>query len=189
MAQESLRSRNRRRVRDEIGDAAVELFLQHGLTAVSVEQIAARAGVSRSTAFRHFPVKEDMALVWHDRMVQRVDEHLSARGGFDLTAFGEVLRATFTVDDPSQLPSWRLLAVEPAIGARAGAREHEVADVLARHIAAAGHDPATARLLAGLCTGVMRAVRDLARPAGESLDLGLAVLTTALEPFGLGGTR
>lgn len=181
-----LRERNRRRVRDEIGDSAVELFVRHGVAEVSVDQVAEAAGVSRSTAFRHFPVKEDMALVWHDRMVERIDAELADRGGFDLEAFGAQLRETFLVADPHQVGCWRLLAAEPTIRARAGARGGELAEVVARHIAARGHDPARARLLAGLCSGVMGAARDLGGPPGPSMELGLAVLGEALAPFGLG---
>jgi AcrR family transcriptional regulator len=42
--------------------AALELFLEHGFDATTVTQVAAAAGVSHMTFFRHFPTKEDVVL-------------------------------------------------------------------------------------------------------------------------------
>lgn len=58
----TLRDRQRRRVRDEIQRAAYVLFARSGFEAVTTEQIAAEAGVSPSTYFRHVRSKEDLLL-------------------------------------------------------------------------------------------------------------------------------
>ncbi|MFD3425097.1 TetR/AcrR family transcriptional regulator [Nocardia fluminea] len=58
----SLRNRQRRRVRDDIQRAAYRLFARSGFEAVTTEQIAAEAGVSPSTYFRHVRSKEDLLL-------------------------------------------------------------------------------------------------------------------------------
>ncbi|MFE3194035.1 TetR/AcrR family transcriptional regulator [Nocardia sp. NPDC059240] len=58
----SLRERQRRQVRDEIQRAAYELFAEKGFAEVTTEQIAAAAGVSASTYFRHVRSKEDLLL-------------------------------------------------------------------------------------------------------------------------------
>lgn len=42
--------------------AALELFLAQGFDATTVNQVAAAAGVSHMTFFRHFPTKEDVVL-------------------------------------------------------------------------------------------------------------------------------
>ncbi|MCN9245000.1 TetR/AcrR family transcriptional regulator [Streptomyces sp. RY43-2] len=57
-----LRARKKEQTRDAIGDAAVSLFLEHGFDRVSVNDIAAAAGVSKPTLFRYFPTKEDLVL-------------------------------------------------------------------------------------------------------------------------------
>lgn len=48
------------RTRARLLDAAMELFEAHGYEATTTQQIAARAGVSQMTFFRHFPTKESV---------------------------------------------------------------------------------------------------------------------------------
>ncbi|WP_346623499.1 helix-turn-helix domain-containing protein [Blastococcus montanus] len=55
-----LRERRRQQTRARIVDAATELFTERGFDAVSVVEIAQRAGVVEKTVFNHFPVKEGL---------------------------------------------------------------------------------------------------------------------------------
>ncbi|NEK60678.1 TetR/AcrR family transcriptional regulator [Geodermatophilus sabuli] len=55
-----LRERRRQQTRASIVDAAAELFAERGFDAVSVVEIAQRAGVVEKTVFNHFPVKEGL---------------------------------------------------------------------------------------------------------------------------------
>ncbi|MGW8530668.1 TetR/AcrR family transcriptional regulator [Nocardiopsis sp. NPDC055824] len=50
------------RTRDSLRAAAYRLFLEHGYERTTVARIAAEAGVSHMTFFRHFPTKEDVVL-------------------------------------------------------------------------------------------------------------------------------
>jgi AcrR family transcriptional regulator len=50
----------RQETRARIVDAAAELFAERGFDAVSVMEIARRAGVVEKTVFNHFPVKEGL---------------------------------------------------------------------------------------------------------------------------------
>lgn len=54
------RERRRLETRERIVAAAAELFAERGFDAVSVMQIAKRAGVVEKTVFNHFPVKEGL---------------------------------------------------------------------------------------------------------------------------------
>jgi TetR/AcrR family transcriptional regulator len=44
----------------ELLDAALDLFVEKGFAATRVEEVAARAGVSKGTLFLYFPSKEDL---------------------------------------------------------------------------------------------------------------------------------
>lgn len=60
--------------REALSEAACELFLERGYHATSVTDIAARAGVSRSSFFNYFDSKE--AILWSalDRRIDRLVE-------------------------------------------------------------------------------------------------------------------
>lgn len=57
---ESLRDRRRAELLSQIQHTAHELFAEHGFDAVTTEDIAAAAGISISTYFRHAPTKEGL---------------------------------------------------------------------------------------------------------------------------------
>jgi AcrR family transcriptional regulator len=61
-SRESLRDRQRAQIRADIRRAAFRLFIEHGYDAVTTEEIAAAAGVSPRTFFRHVPTKEEVLL-------------------------------------------------------------------------------------------------------------------------------
>lgn len=48
--------------RDRVLNAAYGLFLQNGLTAVSMQQIASEAGITKATLYHHFRDKHDLYL-------------------------------------------------------------------------------------------------------------------------------
>lgn len=63
---------------DRIVDAAFTLFEQRGYEATSVEDIAERAGVSRSTFFRHYGSKESVIFPDHDALLRSIEDRLAA---------------------------------------------------------------------------------------------------------------
>lgn len=54
------RSRRKQARPAELLDAALSLFVEKGFAAARVEEVAARAGVSKGTLFLYFPSKEDL---------------------------------------------------------------------------------------------------------------------------------
>ncbi len=55
-----LRERKKRQTRALIAQAAADLFVRHGFDAVTVDDVARAAEVSRQTVFNYFPTKEQM---------------------------------------------------------------------------------------------------------------------------------
>lgn len=55
-------------------EKAEELFWKYGYNAVSVEQIAAEAGISKMTLYKHFPSKEDLFV---EVMKNTIDYHMN----------------------------------------------------------------------------------------------------------------
>ena len=64
-------------VRDRLVDAAFDLFDEHGYEQTTVDDIADRAGVGRTTLFRHYRSKEDVIFPDHDRMLAAVKDRLA----------------------------------------------------------------------------------------------------------------
>ncbi|MDX3130060.1 TetR/AcrR family transcriptional regulator [Streptomyces europaeiscabiei] len=79
------RTRNAQANRDRVYTAAIKVFAARGYDAATMDEIAAQAGVSRRTAFNHFPAKSDIATEWAVRggesafaLVRDVDRITSA---------------------------------------------------------------------------------------------------------------
>jgi len=73
------RQRKREAVRQSISDAATRLFVAHGFDAVTVDDIAAAADVSRKTVFNHFPRKEDMFFDLTEEGIEDLSEAFARR--------------------------------------------------------------------------------------------------------------
>ena len=74
-----LRDRKKRETRQRISDVATELFYARGFDAVTVEEIAEAADVSRVTVFNYFARKEDLLFDRGDELKQLVREALGKR--------------------------------------------------------------------------------------------------------------
>jgi AcrR family transcriptional regulator len=79
-----LRAITRDAVRTRLSEVAIDLFTEHGFENVTVEQIAAAAGISARSVHRYFPAKEDMVVG-------------------DPAAYGSVVRDAF-VERPADEP-------------------------------------------------------------------------------------
>jgi AcrR family transcriptional regulator len=59
------------KARERILAAAYELFSTQGIRAVGTEEVLAKAGVAKSTLYRHFPSKDELVLAFLQRREQR----------------------------------------------------------------------------------------------------------------------
>lgn len=84
---DAVRHGRKDRSRNQILDAALIEFEQHGVDGASMEALAARAGLTRATVYNLFPSKEDIAFAivhrasgqWQPPFRKRLDAGESAR--------------------------------------------------------------------------------------------------------------
>jgi len=159
---EGLRERRRRETAVEICAAALDLFEQKGVTGTTVDEIAARAGVSPRTFFRLAGTKEDAVFIDDGRFADALSG--VAEAGDDLAALLTALRQVFArelelLDADARarerfLRVRRLIAHEPALLGAAVRREVTSADrfvpEIAQRIGLAELDVRTALGVAGL---------------------------------------
>ena len=60
---------HRREVRDAILNTTAALVADHGLTSVTMSQIADKTGIGRATLYKYFSDIEAILLAWHERHV------------------------------------------------------------------------------------------------------------------------
>ncbi|WP_427925053.1 TetR family transcriptional regulator [Streptomyces sp. cg40] len=123
MIKPTLRERQRAAVRAEITAAAMELFLANGFDETTADQIAARAGVSRSSFFRHFPTKEDVVLASFTSAGERVRDGLRDRPADEspweaLSHAVALLLSSFVNDPERTLRAQAMLTDTPSLRAR-----------------------------------------------------------------------
>src|SRR5579875_16848 len=62
--------------RDRLAQAALALFDERGYEQTTVDDITERAGLSRTTFFRHYRPKDDVIFPDHDRLIEQVRHRL-----------------------------------------------------------------------------------------------------------------
>ncbi|SDD97571.1 TetR family transcriptional regulator [Glycomyces harbinensis] len=122
MNRPGLRERKKIETLHRIQGEALRLFDEQGYDATTIEQIAEAAGVSPSTFYRYFPVKEDVVVQdEYDPMIVRVFESQPADAP-PLEALRAVLAdlfAQFTAEDFERIRRRvRLIFAVPALRAR-----------------------------------------------------------------------
>lgn len=68
---------HRSAVRSAILDATAELVARHGISSVTMSQIAQTAGIGRATLYKYFPDVDSILAAWHERQIQVHLEHLA----------------------------------------------------------------------------------------------------------------
>jgi AcrR family transcriptional regulator len=71
---------HRREVRDAILDTTAALVGEHGLTAVTMSQIAEDTGIGRATLYKYFSGVEAILMAWHERQVTSHLRYLTQAG-------------------------------------------------------------------------------------------------------------
>ncbi|MEU5873452.1 helix-turn-helix domain-containing protein [Glycomyces sp. NPDC047369] len=163
------RDRRKAETRQRISDVATQLFARRGFDAVTVNEIADAADVSKVTVFNHFPRKEDMLLDRAPEARALLENAVRSRpaGTSPVEAIRRDLVARARREEPLGgfadrfTHFWRMIAESPALQARARELYEELELHLATVLAAeAGHDAPQLehRLSAALCLSAFRVV-------------------------------
>jgi AcrR family transcriptional regulator len=79
--------------RERLAGAAFDLFDERGYEQTTVDDITERAGLGRTTFFRHYRSKEDVIFPDHDRLLEQVGERLrTSSHGTALAAVSDAVR-------------------------------------------------------------------------------------------------
>ncbi len=162
--QRGLAERRREAVRMDIAAAAAKLFIADGFDATSVEDIAAGAGISVRTFYRHCEAKEDTLTPVLTAGIRDFADYLSGRPGDESVAtavheaFVECLRQDRYREFVPTRELFVILTSVPGIRARWMVAAHDLADDIRPHLAQrAGLDPVgiEARLLSNVLLGAL----------------------------------
>lgn len=145
--------------RERLRHQAVELFLERGFDKTTVEDIAAAAGVSHMTFFRHFPTKE--AVVLDDPYDDLIGEAVLAQDQ-TLPALERVrlglLAAWSALPEPAADDTRvrvRIMAGHPGLRARAWDNNRRTADIITAALVSQGVPTLEARVVTGACLGAL----------------------------------
>jgi AcrR family transcriptional regulator len=194
----SLRDLKRRRTRQAIVAAAIELIERDGYDRTTIADIAAAAEIGTRTFFGYFTTKEDLLFPESDVRVSAAVREIEQRGPEDGPA-EVLLRALRRVGDDSDDLTGRLAALRlrliheaPAVRGRALQLQLDAQQEIAKHLAAAFPDEldvVTAAALVGAfvgaVTGALQALLDTAAPQ-DPADVQRAVehaTDVALRPW------
>ncbi|ATY13353.1 TetR family transcriptional regulator [Amycolatopsis sp. AA4] len=193
-----LRERKKLETHRTIALAALRLVAERGLDQVTVDDIAAEAGVSARTFFNYFPVKEDAVLLAYadhaERAEQTLARFLAQPEGVDaFPAFIAAVRedlADIERDRDEWLTRLRIIQGDPSLLVRAttlnsGSREPLVAAIAQRSGTDAEKDLFPSLLLAvagGVLTASLTrwAARNGTRPLLEIFDEAAAAAAAGL---------
>src|SRR5580693_7775233 len=79
--------------RERLAQAALDLFDERGYEQTTVDDITERAGLGRTTFFRHYRSKEDVIFPDHDRLLQQIADRLrTSSRGTALVAVSDAIR-------------------------------------------------------------------------------------------------
>ncbi|HEY4244620.1 MAG TPA: TetR/AcrR family transcriptional regulator [Kofleriaceae bacterium] len=186
------RERKKRETRERISDVATKLFVARGFEAVTLDEIAAAAKVSKMTVLNYFARKEELMLDREDELLLlpfREALRTRPRGQSPVAALRKLVASLHAQNDsfarihPRSVSWWRVVAASPSLKARLHELEDEAADGLAAELGGAKPD-ALARLAAAMIVLTVHTARAEAFGAlarGGSAKKATAVFLALLD--------
>lgn len=185
--------RNGEKVRKRLQWAALELFREHGYEDTTAAEIAAKAGVTERTFFRHFPDKREVLFdgdsTFREALTSAVRNAPKDLGPWDalFIAFNTV-KQMFVENRPFTEPRQRVIASSPALQERATAKSRMLVAAVASALCERGLTVPQANLAAqmGMATlshGVAAWFED------GSIDLGEHIVRAFQQAHDLASSK
>ena len=162
------RESKKRETRQRISDVATEMFCTRGFEAVTLDEVAVAANVSKMTVFNYFARKEDLMLDRDDDLLllpfrEAIRERPKGQAPVDaLRALVDGRREQkhpFVRIDSRSVGWWRVVAASPSLKARLHELEDEAAEGLALELGGP-KPPGVARLMAAMIVLTVRTARE-----------------------------
>jgi AcrR family transcriptional regulator len=163
-----LREQKKQQTQVALQRAALELVAEHGFDRVTIDDIAAAAGVSRTTFYRYLATKEDALLGNRAEKLEHLRNALAAQPLDSVpleavrAAISEVARS-YQHDRRQMLALAKITRVAPSVAARTLEYDAASEDLLREYFARRDPDGATSLrpwVLAALVVAALRAARD-----------------------------
>ena len=163
-------------VRDRLQQAALELFIEHGFDQTTTERIAARAGVTERTYFRHFADKREVLFGGEAELREELAQALAAipRQVEPLPALKDAFHGVVPLlvrNRPIAKLRARVIGVTPALQEREVAKAAALVTLIADALEARGVDARTAQLFGQVGTSIcVVAMKRWMDDSSEGLD-------------------
>ncbi|WP_413804458.1 TetR family transcriptional regulator [Streptomyces sp. OE57] len=161
-----LRERKKQRTRRALADAALTLFSERGFDRVTLEELTAHAEIGRSTFFRYYATKEEVAMAAEGELWDAYTAHFEAHT--DSGPALDALRTSLTAAILSMSDDWdhrflrtrRLAAGTPALHDHSLVSsmkvQQELIDILEERLGTDSRQDVRLRLLGELALGAWR---------------------------------
>ena len=149
--------------RAQLVDVGRRLFAEKGLDGTSVEEIAAKAGVSKPVVYEHFGGKEGLYAVVVDREMQRLLDGVTGAltGGHARELLEQAAIALLTYIE-NNADGFRILVRDSGVGSSTGTFASLISDIasqveylLADVLKARGYDPKLAPMYSQMLVGMV----------------------------------
>jgi AcrR family transcriptional regulator len=185
--------RNGEEVRKRLQWAALELFRERGYEETTAAEIAAKAGVTERTFFRHFPDKREVLFdgdaAFTEAVTKAIRNAPETLGPWDTQFFAfDSVKQMFVENRPFTEPRQRVIARSPALQERATAKTRSLTAAVASALCERGLTAPQANLAAqmGMATlshGVSAWFND------GSIDLGEHIVRAFQEAHDLSSSN
>lgn len=185
-----LRQRRREETKQALFDAAFTLFAERGFDEVTMAEVAEAAGMSRSTAYRRFPTKEDVVLEvplsWLAAFDEAADALADDTSAADALAAGSLaVAARIDEDHATVRTAYAILGQSPTLqqsGAAMAAWLERLHALVTRY---AKLDDEAAAMIAGAYMGAIDAMMQHWAATGgtDSVTAATTRLLKRLEPI------